>query len=170
MGVAVVEAGRAPTEPGSPGFMLKRWEISVTWASGAVSTDEEVAPTRGKALARAWACDAFSGTTFGEFLRFARCRRSRYTPPRYGDPITVEGRPAFFIDNNRQYVRFAYPGAEHTMVAHPYDVLPVEYRPDTYRGRDSDGSPEGRDAQQLDGEAATARADEGGIAQGQPHD
>ncbi len=31
--------------------------------------------------------------------------------------------------------------------------------------RDSDGSPEGRDAQRLDGEAATARADEGGIAQ-----
>jgi len=33
---------------------------------------------------------------------------------------------------------------------------------------DSDGSPEGRDAQRLDGEAARARAE--GIAQGNPHD
>jgi hypothetical protein len=34
--------------------------------------------------------------------------------------------------------------------------------------RDSDGSPEGRDAKRLDGEAATARAE--GIAQPQPED
>jgi hypothetical protein len=114
-------------------FRLKRWAITVTWASGETTTGHELAPTRGKAMARAWACDAFSGSTFGEFLRFARCRRDDYTPPRFGDPITVCGRPAFFVGNNRQYVHFAYPGADHTMVAHPYDVLPVEYRPGTYR-------------------------------------
>lgn len=119
-------------------FLLKRWLVSVTWASGATTTATELAPTRGKALANAWACDAFCGSTFGEFLRFARCRRDTHTPPRYGDPITVDGRPAFFIENNRQYVRFAYPGQSHVMNAHPYDVLPVEYRPDTYRDRDAE--------------------------------
>ena len=115
------------------GFCLRRWAVTVTWASGATTTGYELAPTRGKALARAWACDAFSGSSFGEFLRFARCRLDGHRPPRFGDPITVDGKSAFFVENDRQYVHFAYPGADHTMAAHPYDVLPVEYRPDTYR-------------------------------------
>lgn len=127
------------------GFSLKRWAITVTWASGGTTTGYEIAPTRGKALARAWACDAFSGSTFGEFLRFARCRRDRHNPPRYGDPITVLGQPAFFIENNRQYVRFAYPDDEHVSSAHPYDVLPVEYRPDTYRHAGDEHDPSIRD-------------------------
>lgn len=117
------------------GFLLKRWLVSVPWASGVTTTGVELATTRGKALANAWRCDAFSGSTFGAFLRHARCRRDTTTPPRYGDEITVNGKPAFFIESNRQYVRFCYPGADHVLNAHPYDVLPVSYRPDTYRDR-----------------------------------
>jgi hypothetical protein len=94
-------------------------------------------------MADAWRSDAFSGSTFGEFLKFARCRRDPYTPARYGDAIFINGDPAFFISNNRQYVQFAYPGAEHPLSAHPYDVLPVEYRPDNYRDRDHEAQTQG---------------------------
>lgn len=120
------------------GFLMKRWSVSVTWASGSVTTETVVAPTRGKAMADSWRCDAFSGSTLAEFLRFTRCRRDTYTPPRWGDPITVEGKPAFFLGNNRQYVQFVYPGGTFALSAHPYDVLPVEYRPDTYRSAGDD--------------------------------
>lgn len=115
------------------GFILKRWIVSVDWASGATTTASVVAETRGKALADTWRSDAFSGSTFGEFLKYARCRRDRATPPRYGDQIMVLGKPAYFIENNRQYVRFSRPGCEVVSNAHPYDVEPEEYRPAAYR-------------------------------------
>lgn len=111
------------------GFRLRRWEVTVNGYDSSVS----LATTRGKALADAWRCDAFNGVTFGEFLKFARCHLSKYKPERFGDPITVCGKPAFFVGNNRQYVQIAYPGGEFPLSAHPYDVEPEEYRPDTYR-------------------------------------
>lgn len=115
------------------GFMLKRWIVSVLWSSGTTTSETIVAPTRGKAMADAWRYDAFSSLSFGEFLKLARCRRDTHVPPRYGDPIVVLGKPAFFIENNRQYVRAAYAGGEVVYNVHPYDVEPEEYRPDTYR-------------------------------------
>jgi hypothetical protein len=116
-------------------FLVKRWEVSVLWSSGTITRGNCIASTRGKALADTWRSDAFSGSTFGEFLRFASCRRDPVAPPRWGDPITVLNKPAFFLGNNRQYVQFVYADATVTLNAHPYDVLPVEYRPDTYRDR-----------------------------------
>lgn len=124
-------------------FIVKRWKVNVLGYGDAFYEES----TRGSAMARAWRCDAFSHLTFGEFLKIARCTRDHALPDRWGDPITVEGRPAFFLENNRQYVRFAYPGRAAPSNAHPYDVLPVEYRPDTYRDRDSDGG----DSAGLDG-------------------
>ncbi|MET0439155.1 MAG: hypothetical protein ABW043_16850 [Devosia sp.] len=113
------------------GFMLKRWRVLVSdWANEVM-----VAPSRGRALADTWRCDVFNGYTFGQFLKMASCRREPDDPPRFGDPITVCGKPAFFVENNRAYVIFAYPGGDHTMSAHPYDVEPESYRPDTYRDR-----------------------------------
>lgn len=119
-------------------LLLKRWEVSVEWSSGTITRETVVATTRGKALVDTWRSDAFSGSTFGEFLKFARCRRDQYTPHRWGDRITACGRPAFFLGNNRQYVQIAFADTEEQYVgnAHPYDVFPVEYRPDTYRDRD----------------------------------
>lgn len=116
-------------------FLIKRWCVSVD----GYGTGHYEAASRGKALADAWSCDALSHVTFGQFLKMARCSRDHDLPPRWGQPITVGGKPAFFVENNRQYVRFAYPGQLHVMNSHPYDVLPVEYRPDTYRDRDTDG-------------------------------
>lgn len=115
------------------GFLMKRWEVTVRWAHGGCTVGPVVAPTRGKALANTWRSDAFNAVSFGQFLRFTSCRRDPYRPARWGDPITIEGKPAFFLDNNRQYVQFVYPGGDHVLNAHPYDVLPEEYRPDTYR-------------------------------------
>lgn len=117
------------------GLAIKRWCVAV---AGYGSAHYEAA-SRGKAMAQAWGCDAFGHLRFGDFLKIARSWRDHEVPARWGDPITVCGKSAFFIENNRQYVRFAYPGADHVLTAYPYDVLPVEYRPDTYRDRDSDG-------------------------------
>ncbi len=119
------------------GFEIKRWRVEVS----GYGTAHYEQPSRGMALSHAWACDAFGHLTFGDFLKIARCRRETDLPARWGDPITVGGKPAFFVENNRQYVRFAYPGSKHVSNAHPYEVLPVEYRPDTYRDYDDDSQP-----------------------------
>lgn len=118
-------------------LLLKRWEVTVQWSSGKTTSEIIVATTRGKALADAWRSDAFSSTPFGDFLKFARCRRDRYVPHRWGDRITACGRPAFFLGNNRQYVQIAFADTESQFVgnAHPYDVFPIDYRPETYRDR-----------------------------------
>jgi hypothetical protein len=116
------------------GLVVKRWLVDVR-GYGFGGTPY-LAKTRGRALADAWRCGAFDGLTFGEFLRIARCRRDPITPPRFGDPITVSGKPAFFLDSNPQYVQFAWADSDVVLNSHPYDVLPVEYRPWTYRDRD----------------------------------
>jgi len=115
-------------------FLIKRWCVSVD----GYGTGYYEAASRGKALANAWSCDAFNNVTFGQFMRMARCTREINLPPRWGDRIVVGGKDAFFVENNRQYVRFAYPDQTVVSNAHPYDVMPVEYRPDTYRDRDGD--------------------------------
>jgi hypothetical protein len=110
-------------------FILKRWEVTVSSYGSSI----RLAPTRGKAMADTWRCDAFSHLSFGEFLRIARCRRTATPPPPFGDPITVCGKVAFFVDRNSQYVQFAWPGGEFTLNSHPFDVEPESYRPSHYR-------------------------------------
>lgn len=137
---ATTNSRRSKNEKGTRSggaFLLKRWRVSVEWGSGTTTEATVVAVTRSKAIYDAWRSDTFSGTTFRQFLGFVSCRRDPWTPPRWGDRITVLGKPAFFLSNNRQYVRFAYPGSDFAQNAHPYDVLPVDYRPDTYRDRDA---------------------------------
>jgi hypothetical protein len=137
---ATTNSRRSKKEKGAPpgdAFLLKRWRVTVDWGSATTTEATVVAVTRGAAIYDAWRSDAFSGTTFRQFLGFASCRRDPWTPSRWGDRIMVLGKPAFFLGNNRQYVRFAFPGSDFAQNAHPYDVLPVEYRPDTYRDRDA---------------------------------
>lgn len=155
-------AAEVLSEQDQGGFQLRCWNVTVRWASGAETTESYFAASRGKALAMAWRSDVFNGCSFGEFLRFASCRVDRLKPARWGDNITVIGRPAFFLSNNSQYVKFVYPCEDQVLNAHPYDVLPVEYRPDTYRDRDTDGSPEGGDAEGGSVRSTTAGAE--GIA------
>lgn len=111
------------------GFLIKRYAIEVR----GYGTGYFEAASRGKAMAEAWRSPAFNGMLFKDFLKVARCAWQKDLPERFGDPITVLGKPAFFIENNRQYVRFVYPGETSVFNAHPYDVEPAEYRPDTYR-------------------------------------
>lgn len=113
----------------SGGFLIKRFVVSV----GEYGSATYEAATRGKALAMAWRSALFEGWTFKDFLRKTHAWRAHDLPERFGDPITVDGRPAFFIEMNRQYVRFVRPYETNVFNAHPYDVEPVEYRPDTYR-------------------------------------
>ena len=106
---------------------LRRFEVAVAGYGAGIY----LAKTRGKALADAWRSDAFDGYSFGEFLKVARCRLTEYQPP--ATPITVLGKPAFYLDHNQQYVQFVYPDGEFVLNAHPYDVLPEQYRPRAYR-------------------------------------
>lgn len=109
---------------------LKRWEVTV----GSYGAGIHIATSRGKALADAWRSDAFTGWTFGEFLKRARCVRTP-EPDRFGEPCTFEGRPALYFDHNSQYVIIQLPGNDFLSSAHPYDVLPMECRPVGYRDR-----------------------------------
>jgi hypothetical protein len=112
-------------------FRMKRWSVTVQgYGEGSY-----VAASRGKAIAQAWRCDAFGHLTFGQFLKIARCVSDPHIPEHFGAPITIEGKPAFFIDRNRAYVHFAYAQEERVLCAHPYDVLPIEFRPEAYRNR-----------------------------------
>ncbi len=111
-----------------PGFILRRFEVSVGHYGDAII----LATTRGKALADAWRSDLFEGLTFGEFLKIARARLSKYQPE--PDAITVMGKAALGLGHNSQYVQFVYPGTDVVLNAHPLDVLPESYRPRAYRG------------------------------------
>ena len=113
-------------------FIVKTWEVTV-YGHGA---GRFVSGTRGKALAEAWRCDAFNRLSFKEFLKIARCRKAE-DGPGFGRPITVEGRPAFFIDRNGAYVRVVFPDSDVILCAHPYDVLPEDARPLAYRSTPS---------------------------------
>lgn len=115
-------------------LLIKRWDVSVA----GYGTGTYDAVSRGRALADAWRSDAFYGFTFKRFLSIANARLGAVTP-RWGNAIDVCGKAAIFLENNRQYVRFTYPGGEVVLNAHPYDVEPEEYRPSTYRALGNSG-------------------------------
>jgi hypothetical protein len=116
------------------GFVIKPFIVSVD----GYGQSGYHARSRGKALADAWRSDAFHQLSFKDFLKIARCWMQTPFDPRFGDPITVNGKPAFFVESNRQYVRMAWPGSDHVSNAHPLEVKPIEYRPETYRSEKFD--------------------------------
>ena len=108
---------------------IKAWDVTVSGYGVA----RYYAASRGKALAAAWRCDAFGHISFKDFLKIASCWKAMFVPEGFGAPITVECKPAFYVERNRAYVTIAYPDATNVLSAHPYDVLPVEFRPKAYR-------------------------------------
>lgn len=112
-------------------FILRRYEVTVGGFSEPMRSTI-LAASRGKALADAWRNDIFEGYTFGEFLKIARCRLDSYQPQPV--EITVLGKRALGLGYNSQYVQFVYPGKDVVLNAHPFDVLPVSYRPRAYQG------------------------------------
>lgn len=117
-------------------FLMKRWTVTVRWSSGALTSNDVIAPTRGKALADTWRSDVFNGCTFGEFLRFTTCRRAP-DPEWWGAEIEVLDERAFFLGEDGQYVRFCRPGSDVAMISHPYDVQPHKWRPKAYQGSEA---------------------------------
>jgi hypothetical protein len=116
------------------GFLLKPFVVEVqgfgAWPYPAAS--------RGKALAEAWRdfSNLRDNATFKDFLRIAKVWRSG-AAPRFGEPITVGGRPAFYVGERGQYIRFARPGETATFLSHPADVCAASV----------DRNPEGRDGE-----------------------
>ncbi len=110
-------------------FLLKCWNVSVV----GYGIERIVAASRGAALAQAWRSDVFNAISFGQFLKMGSAWRAALVDEDFGKPITVNGKPAFFVERNRQYVRFAYPGGKAVLNVHPSEVEPEHFRPEFYR-------------------------------------
>lgn len=124
----------AQPDPAALGFVLKAFRVSVE-GEGYVYH----AKSRGRALGDAFRAynHARAPVSFRDFMNMASCWKEQ-GGAHFGDPITVNGKPAFFVEKNRQYVRMAWPGSDHVSNAHPLEVLPIEYRPETYRSEKFD--------------------------------
>jgi hypothetical protein len=81
-----------------------------------------LASSRGKALAKAWRCDAFGPIAFGDFMKIAAAHRALLVPADFGEQILVQGRPAFRAGTHGPYVSFVWPFTETVLNAHPSDV------------------------------------------------
>jgi hypothetical protein len=115
----MVHSDASVSVPGErEGLIVAPFEVSVTGFPGYTY----FAASRGKALAKAWdSYRSFGDCTFGEFLRMARARKTEPTG-RFGEPIKVSGREAFYISHNGQYVQFVLPGEDVVLNSHPMDV------------------------------------------------
>lgn len=112
---------------------IKAWDVTVSGYGVA----RYYAASRGKALAEAWRCDAFGRITFKDFLKIASCWKAMIVQSSFGAPITVDGKPAFFVERNRAYVRAVEAGSDVIGNYHPSEVLPEMYRPEEYRTGDT---------------------------------
>lgn len=113
-----------PMSADTRGVVIRPYEVSVRGYSG---YSPIYAATRGKALAKAWRCDAFNNLSFGEFLKVARAK-AREPGERFGEPITVCGKPAFLISWDTQYIQFVRTYSDQILNSHPLDVEPPEAR------------------------------------------
>ncbi|MEN5176360.1 hypothetical protein [Brevundimonas diminuta] len=101
------------------GFIVKTFSVAVD-GFGAMTY---VAKSRGQALAKSWGdYSAYRQVSFKDFLRIARAWRTA-PPVGFGRPITVSGKPAFWVGQNSQYVQFVFPNGEVILNSHPLDVV-----------------------------------------------
>lgn len=112
------------------------------------------APTRGRALADSWRCDAFGHISFGQFLRIASARMRKVPPAddgygyvrnNYGLSPTI-GQRCYLTDNDGKrkksgtilypgsstaHVHVAIDGAAHPSWVHPSEIelvpVPSQY-------------------------------------------
>lgn len=108
---------------------IKAWDVTVE----GYGVGRYYATSRGKALAEAWRCDAFGNISFGDFLKIASCWKAMFVPEGFGEPVTVNGKQAFFVERNRAYVRAVEAGTSLIGNYHPSEVLPESCRPEQYR-------------------------------------
>lgn len=120
---------------------IKAWDVTVRGYGVA----RYYAATRGKALAEAWRSDAFSTISFKDFLKIASCFKAMFVHECFAAPITVGGKPAFFVERSRSYVRAAEAGSDVIGNYHPSEVLPESFRPERYRTTPTKGQSNDRD-------------------------
>lgn len=108
------------------GMILKAYMVHVDGFNG----HRYHTQSRGKALASAWRefRSHRDDVGFGDFLKIARCYAVAEQDPRFGEAMTVGGRPALYVSHNRQYIRFVRPGCDEIMNTHPLDVEPPHAR------------------------------------------
>lgn len=108
-----------------PDFLIKPFGVSVS----GYPEYTFFARSRGKALSKAW--DSYRcgrDISFMDFLRIAKARRVDPPHERFGERITVGGRPAFLVSWNSQYMQFVQPCDDTIYHTHPLDVEPPEAR------------------------------------------
>ena len=106
------------------GFILKSYRVYVSGFSGY----SYPARSRQMALSGAWnAYCNYRCICFKEFLKIARAVQEEPIK-RFGEPITVGGRPAFYVGHNRQYIQFVRPWMDVILSSHPFDVEPPSAR------------------------------------------
>ncbi len=103
-------------------FLLKRYEVAV---DGFPPYPYD-AHSAGAARVQSWhSYRSYRDVSFKEFMKISIVRRG-VEPEGYGRPITVSGRPAYFVGRDTQYVRFARPNETRTLISHPLDVAEVQ--------------------------------------------
>jgi hypothetical protein len=92
------------------------------------------ANSRGKALRDAWhGYCSYRPVSFKDFLRIARSWGEKPQDEDFGAPLTVDGRQAFYVSRNTQYVQVAWPDSDGYSNAHPLEIEPQRFRPPAYR-------------------------------------
>lgn len=109
-----------------PEFLLRPFAVTVE----GFGTFTFHAPTRARAMADAW--NAYVGAGYDmPYAGFMKIAQVRSTVPgeRFGEPILVGGRRAFYVSWDSHYVQFASPGATRYGNSHPLDVTSVTGEP-----------------------------------------
>lgn len=129
--LVILSQGQAtgrPILPYDPDFLLRAYAVTVE----GFPPSTFYASTRGRALADAWNAYVGAGydASFGDFMKIAKALTTR-PHARFGDPILVGGRKAFFVSWDSHYVQFVLPGQNRYSNAHRLDVTSVTGEPIT---------------------------------------
>lgn len=88
-----------------------------------------VARSRGHAIAETWRdYSSCFDVSFRDFLRLRVRAYRQELGGRFGEPITVCGKAAFYVGHNSQYIQFVRPDSDLVLNSHPLDVEPPEAR------------------------------------------
>lgn len=111
------------------GFLLKIYEVCVSGFPGV----RYCTPTPGSAMSKAWYDYSVAfDVNFKDFLKIARIHRVK-PPEDFGAEITINGKKAFYVSQDGQYVHFTRPGDSRVLLSHPNDVEPKRFRPIAYQ-------------------------------------
>ncbi len=104
----------------------------------------QVARSRSQAIAMTWRdFTSCFDVSFRDFLK-RRVRAHRQDlGGRFGEPLIVCGKPAYYVGHNSQYIQFVRPDSDVVLNAHPLDVDPPEARRGTpyHRTPSHEGTP-----------------------------